>query len=226
MKTKERIKFITNIFVWIIFTLSLLAVIFSFSQSEGVPNIFGRGYLTVQTDSMEPTFNVGDLIFVKTTDANDIFNVDDIVTFKTIINGQEALNTHRITQVHETVVGGQTLRTYNTKGDKVGLEEDLEEITTNQIVALYTEAKIGGLGSVIDYMQSQSGFLVMVVIPLGLIFIYQIVNFALVLSDYNKDGKPKTADNVDFNALTEEQKAALAKQYMDSLNSNKDEKNS
>ena len=87
MKTKRALRIIGNSLIWIIFAFALLFVILSFNSTGGVPNILGTGYLSVQSDSMQPVFNPGDLIIVKTTSPDDLFEVDDIVTFSTVIGG-------------------------------------------------------------------------------------------------------------------------------------------
>lgn len=60
-----------------------------------VSNLGGFTPMTVQSDSMSPTFDQGDLIVIKTCDTSKL-QVGDIVTFHTIIENQYALNTHRI----------------------------------------------------------------------------------------------------------------------------------
>ena len=62
MKTKKSLKIAGNVFVWVVFALALFTLIMTFSPSGGMPNFFGLGYLSVQSDSMEPKINEGDLI--------------------------------------------------------------------------------------------------------------------------------------------------------------------
>lgn len=214
MKTKQVLRIASNILIWMVFGLALLTVILSFNDAEGIPNIFGVGYLSVQSNSMEGEngFSKGDLIIVRTTKINDLFEEGDIVTFRTIIGGKPALNTHRIIDYVE--IGPQ--RYYTTQGDNVE-EPDILTITSNDIVAKYID-KVSKIGNVVDYIQSDSGFLITIVIPLAAIFIYQLVNFAMLMAKYKEgDKKPVSVDT-----LTDEQKEEIARKYLESLNAKKD----
>ncbi|PKK95890.1 MAG: signal peptidase I [Tenericutes bacterium HGW-Tenericutes-4] len=216
MKTKQVLRITGNILIWLIFAIALLTVIMSFNTTEGVPNIFGIGYLSVQSDSMEGEngFSEGDLIIVSTTTTEDLFEVGDIVTFRTIIAGKQALNTHRI---HSYVVIGPQ-RYYTTKGDNVA-QPDLATITANDIVAKYI-SKASNMGHIVDYIQSDTGFLVTIVLPLAGIFIYQLVNFAILMAKYNEENKKPV--KIDMEHLTDEQKEEIARKYIEAMNAKKD----
>lgn len=76
--------------------------------------IFGIRYYTVLTPSMEPTYSVGDMVFVQLRNADQI-NVGDVITFNPSENG-DAYLTHRVTQKLENYEGtGVTC--FRTKGD-------------------------------------------------------------------------------------------------------------
>jgi len=214
MKAKRIFKSMGNIAVWLIFAFALLTVVLSLNSTEGVPNIFGIGYFSVQSDSMEGEngFSPGDLIIVNTTTVNDLFEIGDVVTFRTIIAGKPALNTHRI--ISYTTIAN--VRYYTTQGDNVP-QPDLATITSNDIVAKYI-SKLPSIGYVIDYIQSDIGFLITIILPLAVIFIYQLVNFAMLMAKY-KEGDKKII-NVD--TLSDEQKEEIAKKYLESLNAKKD----
>ncbi|MFW6047283.1 MAG: S26 family signal peptidase, partial [Candidatus Woesearchaeota archaeon] len=88
-------KIVANVLLWTILAVALLTVIATLNTNEdGISNVGGLGYLSVQADSMEPEFKEGDLIFVKTTTDDQSFEVGDIVTFYTVIDGDRVLNTH------------------------------------------------------------------------------------------------------------------------------------
>ena len=220
MNTKKIVKIIVNTLLGAIFAFSLLTVILTLNTTEGVPNIFGTGYLTVQSDSMEPVFYEGDLIVVKVTSSDDEFFLQDIVTFRTIINGQQVLNTHEI--VGKETVAGVIL--YTTKGANED-QNDLSTITSGDIVAKYTGTKLTGFGNIIDYVQSDTGFLLFVILPLAALFIYQVINFAILIANL-KEKTEKAVASPDVNTLTDEQKEAIAKQYLEALNAKKTEDNS
>jgi signal peptidase len=218
-KTNKGLKIAGNIAIWLIFAIALVTVIVSLNTSNGFPSIFGVGYLSVQSDSMEGEdgFYEGDLIFVTKTQPTDVFEVGDVVTFKTTIAGVETLNTHRI--VSYTTLADR--RYYITKGDN---EEspDLDAITSeDDIIALYTGFRIGKMGKVSDFIQSQLGFFLCIVLPLALVFIYQLVHFGIIVSKYKKE---KVSSEVNFDALSDEQKEEIAKKYLEALNAKKEDK--
>ena len=98
---KKIINVIIDIVVILVLVVSVLIVTLSLtSKSSGVPNIFGIAPLSVQTDSMEDTINVGDLIFSDVTnDPSYEYQKGDIVTFPITVNGESVLNTHRIVRL-------------------------------------------------------------------------------------------------------------------------------
>jgi signal peptidase len=54
----------------------------------------------------------------------------------------------------------------------------------SEIVGQYTGIRIGGLGKVFDYLQSPSGFFVVVLLPVFLFFLFHLVQFFRVLFEY------------------------------------------
>ena len=115
MKTaKKALTVILSVILWIII---LLAALYAFTtlatrDSQNVSSVAGFTPLSVESDSMSPTFNAGDLIIIRRCDTSAL-QVGDIITFHTLIENQYALNTHRIAEIEE-VYG---LRSYTTKGD-------------------------------------------------------------------------------------------------------------
>ena len=88
-------------------------VSFVSTSGNGVPSIFGIRPFSIQTDSMYPTLNPGDLIIsTAVKDASELRS-GDIITYWTVINGERVLNTHRITDIYD----GGNYRIFATKGD-------------------------------------------------------------------------------------------------------------
>lgn len=134
--TKEKTIFGLKIAGNIIFYLIIIALLlFSImninagSKNGGFPNIFGKGFLSVQSDSMTRSgtlpseydsyeiqgFTKGDLLYVKVLNNKNINELKkgDVVTFydSTI----EALNTHRI--VYITYNEDNTVNSVSLQGD-------------------------------------------------------------------------------------------------------------
>lgn len=201
----------------------LIATLSLTSKSSGVPNIFGIAPLSVQSDSMSGTFETGDLIFCKVTNDPSLeYQKDDIVTFPIEINGEEVLNTHRVTEV----IKDDNNTYYQTQGDNKDTNPTADEIlqTSSTIVAQYTGVKIGGLGTVLSFLRTQLGFFLCVLLPMIIFFLYEAVRVVLNVIAYNKEKALEEARaSVAGAELTEEQKKKAIEEYLASLNENKDD---
>lgn len=134
MTTKQKVWFGVKIALNVIFyLLILLVLLFSISniraknKNDQIPNIFGKGYLNVLSDSMtgdnKDSFNVGDMIIVNVANDKKISKlvVGDIVTFydSNLASNKgvgTALNTHRIVYIGKNTEGTTI---YYTMGDKI-----------------------------------------------------------------------------------------------------------
>lgn len=183
-KSKKSPKAILNTVINVILVIAIILaaictyVSFVSTSGNGVPSLFGMEIFSVQTDSMYPALKAGDLIIsYAVKDASEL-RVGDIITYWTIINGERALNTHRIVEIYDG--GGHLI--FETKGDNNSLADSLT-VHESEIVGRYS-AKVPGLGKVLDYLQTSTGFLIVVVIPVALFFLYQLVQFFRVLFEY------------------------------------------
>lgn len=172
---KKAASIVISVVMWIII---LVAALFAFTtlatKDDGsVSSLAGFTPLTVQSESMAPTFDQDDLIIIKQCDPSTL-EVGDIVTFHAIIDNQYALNTHRIISINE--VNG--LNSYTTKGDNNELA-DQHVIADGDIVGKYV-GEIPYMGKVIGFLSSTWGFLVVIVLPMLLFFIYQVYHLVIV----------------------------------------------
>lgn len=176
MQTVKKVgSIVISVVMWIII---LVAALYAFTtlatKADGsVSNLGGFTPMTVQSDSMSPTFDQGDLIVIKTCDTSKL-QVGDIVTFHTIIDNQYALNTHRIESIDEL----NGMRSFTTKGDNNDVA-DTHIISDGDIVGQYV-FKIPGMGKVMDFLSSTWGFLIVIVLPMLLFFIYQVYHLVIV----------------------------------------------
>ncbi len=181
-KTNKTLNVFKIIGLVIFYTIILSLLLFSIStlakkSEDQVPNLFGLGFLTVESDSMEGTEKdslfVGDLIFVKVLSKKDQENLDlqdladkgAIVTFFDRDPDVRKLVTHRAIRVNEEGL-------LVTQGDRPDTDEDSVKRGGTEIVALYM-GRIGGFGKVIAFMQKPVGFGVVVVLPMALLLVYQ-----------------------------------------------------
>lgn len=168
----------------------IIAFLFLFSVStlarksnDQVPNLFGLGYLAVESDSMvgdnKDSFDKGDLIFVRVLSKKDKDNLDITTLYNagdpnkskivTFYDRQiDALNTHRVVGVE----GNRLI----TQGDNVD-EVDSVRITANDIVGIYN-GKIPNVGSAISFMLTPVGFGIIVVLPFVLLLLYHGIMIA------------------------------------------------
>jgi signal peptidase len=177
-------KILTVIISIVLWAVILLAALYAFTtlatrDNTNVSNIAGFTPMIVQTNSMSPTFDAGDLILVKKCDVSTL-KEKDIVTFHTIINNEYALNTHRIIEIQDS----DGIRSYTTKGDNNDIA-DTHIIADGDIVGKYV-GRIPKMGSVMNILSSSTGFLVIIVLPMLLFFIYQVYHLIMVSINLKK----------------------------------------
>ena len=194
-KAKKVLNTIINVVLIIAIVVAVIATYVSFvsTSGNGVPNIFGLRLLSIQTDSMYPTIDPGDLVIAtgvddpstlrapgtyKDENGNDVQHEGDIITYWTIINGERVLNTHRIIKIYDG--GGYLI--FETKGDNNTTADPLT-VHESEIVGQY-KLTVPGVGKVFDYLQTSTGFLIVVVIPVFLFFLFHLVQFFRVLFEY------------------------------------------
>ena len=177
MKTLKRIgTIVISVILWAII---LLAALYAFTtmatkDDQSVSRILGYTPMTVESDSMKPNICKGDLILIKKCDTSKL-KEGDIITFHTIIDNQYALNTHRIQKIDE--VNG--VRSYTTIGDNNNGVADQHVISDGDIVGKYV-GHISNLGKVMSFLSSSMGFLIVIVLPMLLFFIYQVYNLIMI----------------------------------------------
>lgn len=178
---KKGVTVFVSIVLWMII---LLAALFAFTtlatkdQSQ-VASVAGFTPMVVKTDSMAPTFEAGDLIMIRKCDTSQL-KEGDIVCFHTIIENEYALNTHRIYKIDETA----GVRSYTTKGDNNEIS-DQHVIADGDIVGKYV-GRLPKMGKVMDFLSSSVGFLVVIVLPMLLFFIYQVYHLVMVTISLKK----------------------------------------
>lgn len=183
---KSKVRKVLNIVINTILVIAIiLAAICTFvsyvsTSGSGVPSIFGMQIFSIQTDSMYPTLLPGDLIIDFEVKNPSTLQKGDIITYWTIIEGERVLNTHRIVQIYQQEQGGFLV--FETKGDKSSTVDALT-VHESEVVGKYA-LRIPGVGKVFDYLQTSDGFLIVVVIPVFLFFLFHLVQFFRVLFEY------------------------------------------
>lgn len=182
MNAAERlINTIINVLLWVLIIIIAFFAIVTFSQKGdgNVMNLFGYTPMTVLSDSMAPTFEKDDLIIVHHGDAAS-YQVDDIISFWTVLDGKKVINTHRILSVYSE--GGMVQ--YTTKGD-ANLAADTYVVGTADVIGKYVAA-VPLLGSVLSFLGTSLGFLMVIVLPLLAFFVYQIYRLVTLLIEVKR----------------------------------------
>ena len=150
----------------LIINLTLIAK--SYINQDEVPSVGGWLPLIVLTDSMQPEIDGGDLIICHTIEAEEIKTGDVIAFFDPAGNGTSIV-THRVIEIVEE--NGE-LR-FRTKGDNNNAEDKLL-VSENDLVAIY-KTRIAGAGNVAMFMQSPTGLIVCVVLPIVMLVGYDLI---------------------------------------------------
>ena len=186
---KKVLSVIVNIIIWLFVIFSAAVTVFTFaaqSSEDGVPAIAGKAILTVSSDSMSPTFDKGDIIIGKKLlpEEQVTLKAGDVITFDAgDLDGDNIrdINTHRIVEVQNDDSGVS----YITRGDnkETNLKNDEKPVLSENVIAKYTGTRIKGVGKVLAFLQTSKGFLYVIVLPLVLLFIYELIKFIRKLLD-------------------------------------------
>jgi signal peptidase len=218
---KNIFKVSLNIFFYLII---IILVAFSIAniqikRENDIANLFGIGFLAVQSDSMEgsnpDSFNEGDLVFVKLLSDEDKENlkIGDVITFYDL--SIKEFNTHRIVDINIEE------RLMSTKGDKATVNDLPRSIDYALALHIGTLPKVG---NAIDYVQSPMGFALFIILPVLLIFVYEGIGLvrnimALNREKYEEELKNQISEQA---RLTELEKEQIRKQVLEELKAKKE----
>ena len=236
---KETLKKIAKIVGDVLFGIVLVFLLFiavvnlRAKSSNGLPNMFGTGYLSVLTDSMDgdqkDSFKSGDLVVVDVVnDKNRVdkaltLNVGQIITYYDY--SEEKIISHRIIEIESQSSTGAV---YVVKGDSP-YAVATTRVGSGEILGVY-KRHIKGLGKVFDWVGHGVGFFIVVVLPCILFLLYEVYRFIRVLLEYNKEknsqdtnekqieNRKKALDSlVADGTITQEQADAKLQEYIKSL---------
>ena len=208
---KKAIKIIFNVLAWVVLILALLitVLVFSSDRNNGVANLFGFMPMTVESDSMKPTFKKNDLIIVKEIDDVKSLKKDDVITFWTIIDGQKQKNTHRIVDI---VKEGKSI-SFITRGDNNAIDDEVP-VAAGDIIGKWTEFKLSGFGKIMDFLRTKTGFFICIVIPMAIFFLFELYKFIITVNEIRK---PKLTEDDE-----EEIKKKAIEEYLASQKANEE----
>ena len=183
MERKAKRRRVANILstVLLVALVLLVIVIFITRITGHVPSVFGYSIFRVQTDSMTPTLEVGDVIIDKKVPAEDI-QKGDIITYDCLsgdLAGQTI--THRVVTDPECRSGTYY---YQTQGDRAGALLD-DVISYDQVEGKYVN-KLPWLNEMYSFFLSPYGLLTFILIIL-ILFGYEMIS--LIVSYKSLDEK-------------------------------------
>jgi len=170
-----------------ILIINLTLIFKSFTNKEEVPSVGGYFPLIVLTDSMYPEIESGDLIICHTKDVDEVVTNDIIAFFDPAGNGSTIV-THRVIDVVEE--NGEIY--FKTKGDFNNTEDKLL-VEEEDLVGVY-QTKISGAGKIALFMQSTTGLIVCVVIPIILLIGYDFVRRKMYEKNKDNDNEALMAE--------------------------------
>ncbi|WP_053361522.1 signal peptidase I [Bacillus sp. FJAT-27251] len=162
----EKLVKITSTLLLLALMVTAGTVIFFVFQAKGdiekVPAVFGYKPLTILSNSMQPTFDAGDVILINTeVDPK----VNDVITYK---HPDGILVTHRAIDMVEE--NGQNL--FVTQGDNNNVKDDL--LIPRKDILGVQKIIVPGAGYIAKFVAGPIGFFLLVAVPLLLVIIIEI----------------------------------------------------
>lgn len=181
-----------------ILAINLTLIAKSYLNKDEVPRLGGYFPLIVLTDSMYPEIHAGDLIICHQGDADEL-EAGDIIAFYDPAGNGTTIVTHRIESITEGADGAEI----TTKGDANNVA-DAKAVPEEDVVGEYLW-RIPNLGNVAMFMQTSTGLIVCVVLPLVLMVAYDMIR----RKQYEKKNRSEADE---LRAELEALKAARAKE--------------
>lgn len=172
--------------IWNMISTLVVVVVVIFSLLLVGVRLIGFQVFTVLSGSMEPTYHVGSLIYVKSVDPFELKPLD-VITF---MLDEDTVATHRIIEVVPDENDPSVIR-FKTKGDANNAEDGSLVHYKNVIGSpVFT---IPYLGYVANYIQNPPG--TYIAITCGALFLLLV--FLPDLFDNNGEKKDKKAEDAD-----------------------------
>ena len=211
---------------------------------KGVANIAGNAFMPVQTDSMEPTFDKGDLIITKIYegDGSDL-KVGQVITYRKVVSSNgtliEIFVTHRISDIGIDANG--KVNSFKVVGDNPNPQDgaaSTETVPVSNIVATWGSPaslnadgtfnvtkdsmgkNMGKIGVFINWLQgNRTNYFLVIVLPLILMFVIYayILIRSFIIAKLAKTKEEAVASTATVDGLSEEDKRRLAEEYLAEL---------
>ena len=161
MKVLKMIKkILLGIFCVIFWAFAICMAIMLLNYNKyGVTEINGKSYLLIREQMASDKYHKGDLVIVKGKKIEEINVGDEVFAYKIVGNNKVSIDLGEISQV-------------SIQDDGVAFKNG--ETYAMQFIAGSAEKVYSKVGTYLSIVQSQWGFLFIILVPILLMFIYQI----------------------------------------------------
>lgn len=167
--------------IWDAVSTVLVALVVVFAVFLMGSRLVGLQVFNVISGSMEPTYSVGDLLYVKTVDPDSV-KVGDPITF--VLNEDLVVATHRVVEIDSVN------RQYTTKGD-ANETEDAAPVHFNNLIGVPVFA-IPLLGYVSAHIQNPPGMYVAIglgIVLLAVVFLPDLLTKRVKKEEVEEEAK-------------------------------------
>ena len=225
---------IKRIIIGLLLTLYLLVAVFLtaclLTYNDYKISVFGdKSLIIVKNDDFEPNYKKGTLLIVKKNNNDDIKVNDNIFFYNTyknqiVVSYSQVIKTEKITD---------TQTTYTITGNY--------ELSSDYVIGKADTTKvINNVGNIMSFLESRWGFLLLIVLPISMLFIYEIyivvkeivrpddeddkkvVKKEIKNDDKSNDDKSNDETEVEKDEPTVEEKVEVKESEFDELEENKE----
>ena len=102
------------------------------TSGSGLPSLFGRPYLEISGDGMEPELKEGEIVFFHKVKNPKDLQMGDIIAYWTVINGERVIHVSRIVAIYDG--GGYFV--FETRDDNKNISNALS-VHESEILGVY-----------------------------------------------------------------------------------------
>lgn len=166
-KMKKILKFIGILIGVVYASLAIVLTIFLLNYNRyNITEIDGKSLILIRDEELEPAYNKGSLVVVKRNPNKDI-KVGDQIFFYDIYDGTVSINIGTITEIEEV----------SRKESVFTVEGDYDVPNDDVIGKAETSIVYENVGTYLSILESKYGFLILIIFPMLVFFIYEVYIF-------------------------------------------------
>lgn len=220
MTAKKVFSIISKIITVLVLVFTVFVVLFTVlattSVGDGEPGskaLFGYKAYIVRSDSMHEQFAAGDIIFIKQTEVDAVYDLapGTIITFYSIdpdLYGETV--THMIRE--KTVYDGQVA--YVTYGTTTGADDPYPALAS-QIIGTYS-FRLPKMGYFFQFIRTPAGYVVVILIPFLFLIGLNLTHFIKLIVAYRRE-KQQQATEMQAAAEADRAEAQRLREEMEKL---------